>query len=448
MAAAKADEAFPLGPHFEVCRVRPAHFEGFGRGMRCTEAVQRGQELLSISVNKCWTAEAAKRCSQIAALGDELLEAVSDATLIALHILVVRAQGEAAEEMRREHVALILSAEFETLLDWSAEDLRSLAGSKWAMIAPTCKQDIIEEFQELEELLGDFFAAHGIDLASFLWAHRALISRSMQFFMEDGSMLYILGPGQDMFNHSMEVPTSSEDVNLATSEASGERLLVITAYKDFAEGEQAFYSYSCASNGRLLMNAGFVLAENPFDAVELMFTFPVSRDVLPLYLKLAEGLDAGIRRSGSAMVEETKPEFLETLPAGENEEEPSEVALHIRLGCAALAAQLERMLAFFRLAHLCHGGAVPTPAALASCDANVEGRAWALKQLRASLLAMQKGYERSLEEDEAELSVAETTAVAADKGAKRRAMALRVLVGEKRIYRRAFDFLEGKLREG
>ena len=91
--------------------------------------------------------------------------------------------------------------------------------------------------------------------------------------MDDG-LLYILGPGQDMFNHSVEAPHGSEDVVLLGS--GEERALVIRAFKDFAAGEQAFYSYSGSCNGRLLMLAGFVLPDNPNDSVELAFTFSTS----------------------------------------------------------------------------------------------------------------------------------------------------------------------------
>merc|ERR1712232_384188 len=118
-----------------------------------------------------------------------------------------------------------------------------LAGSKWAMVAPACKQDIVAEFGELQEVLGDFFAAHAIDSAGFLWAHRVLISRAVQFFMEDGSMLYVLG-GADMLNHSVEVPVGNDDVQLRRSGTTDEQLLVVRACRDYKAGEPAFFSYS------------------------------------------------------------------------------------------------------------------------------------------------------------------------------------------------------------
>lgn len=434
------DAPFPLEPYFEVCKVRPAHFEGFGMGMRCREAVKAGEELLTVSLERCWTAEATRRCPQISALGEEIMEAISDATLIALHILVTKALGPAAEDVRREHVAVLQAAKYENLLDWSEEDLRMLQGSKWAMVAPACKQDIEEEFAELQEVIGDFLAAHGIDLAGFLWAQKALISRSVQFFMEDGSLLYMLGPGQDLFNHSVDVPIGNDDVNLKRSDG-GELQLAIRAYRDFQEGEQAFYSYSPSSNGRLLLMAGFVLPENPFDTVELCITLPVTAESLPFYLQLAEGLATGVRKPGSAFVEETKQEFLETLPPGEDP--PTEVALHVNLSLSDVAGQLERALAFVRLGHLCQGGKAPSREALNFADGDPSCQVRARKQLLGCLEGMFKGYAREIEEDEAELPAAEAAAAAAPEGGRerRRLSALRVLVGEKRIFQCALAYL-------
>jgi len=418
--------------------------------MRCTEDVREGEEFMAIAVSKCWTASAARECPELAALGEDVLECVSEYSLIALHMLVVRSQSSAAEDFRGRHIALLTSAEFETLLDWEEAELQMLAGSKWAMVPPACKQDIEQEFEELEDVLGEFFSAHAIDSASFLWAHRVLMSRAVQFFMEDGSMLYVLG-GADMINHSVDVPVGNDDVKLRRSEASGEQLLTVCACKDYQSGEQAFFSYSDASNGRLLMMAGFAVADNPFDAVELMLTFPVSPHSLPHYLTLAKALEAGLRTPGAAVTEETKAEFLETLPP--EAEQPTEVALHVRLNQNMLSAQLERVLAFFRLQQLCRGGTAPTPEELAasfedSHNASVQGsgRNQALKSLQGALVSMHKGYPRSLAEDQAELSIAEAAAKYGNRAAQRKAMALRVLIGEKLVFQKALALLEEKLK--
>lgn len=262
-------------------------------------------------------------------------------------------------------------------------------------------------------------------------------------------MLYVLG-GADMLNRSAELPVGDNDVQLRRSEATGEQLLVVRACKDFKAGEQAFFSYGDASNGRLLMMAGFVVADNPFDAVELMLTFPVTPESLPCYLTLSEGLDAGLRTPGSAVAEETKAEFLDMLSEAEQPieegEQPAKVALHVRLSQKALLAQLERVLAFLRLQQVCRGGA-PTADALAASDVDPSSRSNALKSLQGALYSMQKGYPRSLEEDEAELFTVEAAAKEGDAKARRKAMGLKLLIGEKRIFLEALILLEQKLKE-
>lgn len=413
--------------------------------MRCTERVAQGDELLRVPLSKCWTAAAARAAPEIEALGEELLEAISDASLIALHLLVVRAKGAACTDVcRREHVALLEAAEFETLLDWGPEDLEMLAGSKWAMVAPVCRQDIEEEFTELEEELQEFFELYGIDAQAFLWAHRLLISRSVQFFMEDETMLYVLGTGHDMLNHTADVPDGFEDVCLR-SEADGERCLVVRAYRDFEEGEQALCAYSNESNGRLLFAAGFVLAEGGQDAVELVCTFPVTTASVPLFLSLAKGLDEGVCAPG-APAAETRPEFLQLLPL--DAEQPEQAALNVSLRSAGLGKQLERVLSFFRLSLLCRRGTVPSAEDLDVADADPEQRLTAAQMLRQHLEQMRAGYPSSLEQDEAALPSAEEAAAAGDRAAQRKVNCLRVLIGEKRIFVESLAYLESVLAPG
>eukprot|EP00439_Symbiodinium_sp_Y106_P082666 s415_g22.t1 len=288
--------------------------EGYGSGMICCRPVERGEVLLRLDLSVCWTAETAQRSSgALAELGDlaaELSEATQtlgkasrkavrlcEYSTIALHLLVV-SNGAAAERFRHEHVKTMCATTTETLSD---EELEALAGSKWQMVAHEMREDIIAEHAELEEVIGDFLQTHGITQEKFLWAHKILLSRAMTFYREGGSRLMVLGPGQDMFNHSCEA-VGYEDVKLETVE--GKDMLVIRAFKPFAEGEQAFYSYSPASNGRLLLMGGFVVPGNPFDSVELMLTFPVNPSSAPLFLQLAEGLRSAPLADGAAVAEE------------------------------------------------------------------------------------------------------------------------------------------------
>lgn len=404
--------------------------------MRCREATRKGEELLRIPLSVCWTVEAAKACPELAPLGEELLGAISDESLLALHILATRSKGEAAEGVRREHLQVLQHAEFETLMEWSADDLKTLEGSKWATVPQQQREDFILEFSELQEVAGDVLAELGVDLEAFLWAHRLLMSRAVHFSMEDGSTLMVLAPGQDMFNHSLDAPVGDDDLNLVRTD-DGRRCLVIRAYRDFQVGEEAVYSYRGASNGRLLMLGGFVLPGNPFDVVELQFQLPAcSSGALPLFKSLAEGLDTGIRALGS-VAPEAKNQFMEVLEDGS-------IALHVQLRGEDVGAQLERVLAFFRLVRLCRNGAVPSAEELVDSDADKPTRVAVLIQLHEHLRQMLALYPTTLEQDEAALRAAEAV-VSATTAERRRGSALRVLAGEKHIYARAIAWLESRI---
>eukprot|EP00966_Prymnesium_polylepis_P267957 6190267-Prymnesium_polylepis.1 len=58
------------------------------------------------------------------------------------------------------------------------------------------------------------FHAHNIDAAAFVWAHTVLMSRMICFSLQDGTTLHVVGPGVDMFNHSIDAPVGNEDVRL------------------------------------------------------------------------------------------------------------------------------------------------------------------------------------------------------------------------------------------
>ncbi|CAJ1423375.1 unnamed protein product [Effrenium voratum] len=387
--------------------VRLRELDGYGCGMVCTEDVQKGGVLLTLPLDVCWTAATARRILAHSAVDAELLEAISDATAIVLHMLM---EIKGLDGFRKQHMAFLQRSKVETLLDWSAAELKRLQGSKWPMVCEALRQDILSEYQELSEILEELFQAFEITAEKFLWAHKVLLSRMVAFLREGGSRLLVLGPGQDMFNHSHEA-VGSEDVVL--EEREGLEVLVVRAFKDFKAGEQAFYSYSPASNGRLLLMGGFTLPDNPFDSVELVLTFPVTAYSAPLFEQLAAGLQS-VRKPGAVVMEETEDEFL---AMGEESTEATEASLHV-------LDELSRCNP-----HL-------TSELVAVSDGDVAARRRNLERLRGFLEQMAAQYERPLEDDEAALATSPSL---------REVQALQVLIGEKRIFRKALRLLDEKL---
>lgn len=299
------------------------------------------------------------------------------------------------------------------------------------MVSQALKEDILAEYEELIDLMKDFFTMHGISGERFLWGHKLLLSRAMTFVQEGKEEpLMVLGPGQDIFNHSIEA-VGKEDVKLEMLE--GKETLVIRAFRAFQTGEQAFYSYSPASNGRLLLMGGFVLPENPYDSVELVLTFPVTPATASKFSALAESrLEKGYRPPGACIMEATEDEFLELQPL----EEPKEAALHVRLMLQVLHGQIERLVAFLRLDELCRSTTELTADDLNASDGDLESRRRCLLRLRKYLEAMLAQYDNSLEDDEAAIDPAAGT---------RYQLALQVLLGEKRIFRKALEAIDEKL---
>eukprot|EP00966_Prymnesium_polylepis_P037187 863325-Prymnesium_polylepis.1 len=101
--------------------------------------------------------------------------------------------------------------------------------------------------------LVEVFNAHRIDAAAFVWAHQVLMSRMISFALADGSTLHVVGPGVDMFNHSIDAPVGNEDVRLEPPGSAvvptSARRLAVRASCGLAAGEQAFFSYSCGRPG-------------------------------------------------------------------------------------------------------------------------------------------------------------------------------------------------------
>ena len=77
--------------------MRPA-----GKALITTKAIQPSEVLLSVPLAHCWTVAAAKACGPLAALGAEPLDAIAPESLLALHMLIVKAERARAEQTGAE----------------------------------------------------------------------------------------------------------------------------------------------------------------------------------------------------------------------------------------------------------------------------------------------------------------------------------------------------------
>ena len=323
------------------------------------------------------------------------------------------------------------------------------------MASTWARDDVLQDFDELmtASALRALFEAHGIDKDAFLWAHKVLNSRMITFKRADGSNLLVIPPGIDLFNHEVKDEVDDDDVRLEhlpgaqlstladgvdDGSIPGAKLLVVRATRDYARGEQAFFSYSGTSNGRLLMSGGFVLAENMWDSVELALTIPLHPASTSLYADLSENLDRGATRGG-AFAEAMPAEFLQLAEPAEEGMAPSEMVLHVRLAAATLDVQLSRIVPFFVAEQLGRGS---EHTQLSSSSLEDEGqRQIAKERLRRCITALAGGYRDSLESDEHALEGLLALGASLPLPSRRKRDALRVKIGERKILERAIQAL-------
>ena len=130
-----------------VALVTPHNFEDTGRGQRCQRDVNRGEVLLSVPLSSCWTVANAKAHPELAGL-----EACPDQDLLALHLLLERAKGEASA--RHSHIAS-LPTSFDTPTFWTEAELAELTGSTWQDTSAEFKSEMLEDWQRLPERMAD-----------------------------------------------------------------------------------------------------------------------------------------------------------------------------------------------------------------------------------------------------------------------------------------------------
>ena len=465
---AASTDVTALQPFLDVLRVTSADFTSTGCGMACTERVDEGDVLLAISLENCWTADAAQAHPALAALGTEVLSAITPQNLIALHILLVRAGcapdagAPAPERCRYEHLKLLAKTPIEALWDWSEQELQQcLAGSKWALAPMWARQDTLADLEEWRHYapLAELFEANGIDAAHFLWAHKVINSRMMVFTRDGVDDVHVIGPGADMFNHSADVPLESAGgmglertpAAAAGEEGSGATQLVVRASQAYTPGEQALFLYAGVSNGRLLMSGGFVLEDNPWDSVELAFTLPLHSTAISVYGALTEALERGVH-SGGAFAEAMPAEFVQPVEGGDGAP-PSAFVLHVRLASVTMRPQLTRVIRFFcaeQLGRAAGEAGAVADVSLEQLDSALTVRATAVARLRGGLREMLSKYPQTLAQNTSALAALGTPSSAEESEAeatarRRRHDALVVVSGEQRILQNAIESLDAEM---
>jgi len=273
-------------------------FAETGRGLRCTRSVEKGEELLVITLDECWHAAGALSEPELAPLVGQGAK-LTELDAIALHLLIERSKGEGSA--RWAHLQEMPQA-YDSTLFWSDEEREQLRGSNWLELSERFSDEVLTDWTALREqpCVAAILGEYSIGFSDYLWAYATVKSRAAELRV-DGVPTRLLAPHFDLFNHSDNIaPGSSHYFD------NDRRALVAIAAKPYDEGEQAFISYGPASNGSLLLGGGFVLPKNRFDAVDICITAECDARRLPIMMMVAPDAPPLEQEEASAF------EFLQT----------------------------------------------------------------------------------------------------------------------------------------
>jgi hypothetical protein len=282
-------EVSPLtaSPRSQSCTIKKVEAHDFvetGRGNAAMETVKRGDVILEIPIERCFSLESAKRSEILTKAIEEYrtrstgngvydgeVDMVTHDQYLAVHVLVEENMGEKSEH--EEHIRA-LPKTFDLPIFWNEEEKRALIGTTCLVETIALEDEIAQDYESLQKKLGvKFLEEQNITYDRFKWARAVLLSRQCDLLRPapETTRLRLLVPDFDMFNHSSKVALgSSHRLNYEKG------LVTAFATSDYEKGEQCFISYGSgeASSSKLLLWYGFspLNEENPYEELDLTLT--------------------------------------------------------------------------------------------------------------------------------------------------------------------------------
>ena len=127
--------------------VEPFDFADTGRGLRCTRAVAKGEDLVVVPLADCWHAAESRLVPELQPLLQAGVE-LTDLDASVLHLLVERAKGPAST--RWAHLQE-LPASYNSTLFWSSAELDELDGSPWKPLAVRFAEEAASDWSALRD---------------------------------------------------------------------------------------------------------------------------------------------------------------------------------------------------------------------------------------------------------------------------------------------------------
>ena len=146
-----------ISPLLAVC-----DFPDTGRGVRCTQAVGPGTELIAVPLERCFYAAASRAVPELQCLA---LSTLDDYTVVILHVLVERAKGK--RSAWHEYVQQ-LPTSFDSPLFWTEEERLQLSGTVWHTICAQEKEDLEAVWRTVQAVMPpDFARVNRVDWESY-----------------------------------------------------------------------------------------------------------------------------------------------------------------------------------------------------------------------------------------------------------------------------------------
>ena len=237
-------------------RVKIARFESGIRGVAATKRARKGDLLCSVSLDECFTLDAAKECLPVQEGG--ACSGLGDIELLALHLLVERSKGP--ESRHYEHI-MSMPKTFDAVIFWKNRDLAQLKGSPLLSRAIALRRQAAEDFTKMVSKIIEkedgmhFVASIPLTMPAYYWAVTAVQSRYMDFAHPQGGRIRRIRigcPFLDMFNHDRCV-----DVNHTLSVE--DRTVSVFACRELERGDEVCINYGInAPSEKLLFFYGFV----------------------------------------------------------------------------------------------------------------------------------------------------------------------------------------------
>jgi len=259
-AAIKPFTAWLSGLGAVINKVDIAEYGAQGLGLRVTDDIEEGDEVIKIPRKAMMSVETAKS-SSIGTLieRDPLLQTMPNVVL-AIHLLIERNSPASIWEPYIN----ILPHTYTTVLYFTPTQLEGLKGSPALEDALKQYKFVARQYAYFYRLFANTLLKDYLTYDEYRWAVSTVMTRQNMIPVsaegEEG-MMNALIPYWDMANHDQgQVSTDFDPVS---------NMSLCYAHKKFAQGEQLTIFYGVRANCDLLVHNGFVFPDNQEDCLTL-----------------------------------------------------------------------------------------------------------------------------------------------------------------------------------